>query len=65
MQNKQAPTKEFGKGQKERGNASPYILLNSQDPFNWNLFLLSNAMPQGRILSQNVWPETKKLTHLL
>ena len=41
--NKQAPTKEFRKGQKERGNASPYILLNSQDPSHWNLFLLSNA----------------------
>ena len=34
---------EFGKGPKERGNASPYVLPTSQNPSRWNPSRLSNA----------------------
>ena len=34
---------EFGKGQKEREDASPYVLPTSQNPFCWNPSWLSNV----------------------
>ena len=34
---------EYGKGQKERGDASPYVLPTSQNPSRWNPSWLSDA----------------------
>ena len=56
---------EFRKGQKDRGDASSYVLPTSQNPSHWNPSWLSDT-PLGRTLSQNDWPETiQKLTPLL
>ena len=43
---------EFGKGQKEGGDASPYVLPASQNSSRWNpLWLNNTCTPLGRTLS--------------
>ena len=64
---------EFGKGQKERGDTSPYVLPTSQNPPRWNPSWLSNACTTRKDPeSDQIWtkqddqPETtRKLTPLL
>ena len=57
---------EFGKGQKERGDASPYVLPTSQNPSRWNPSWLSDAHatrkdPESEWLARDN-PETNPIT---
>ena len=49
---------EFGKGQKEREDASPYVLPTSQNPFAGIHLGWAMCAPPGRTLSQDDCPET-------
>ena len=57
---------EFRKGQKERGDASSYVLPTSQNPSRWNLSWLSDAHatrkdPESEWLARDNW-ETNPVT---
>ena len=50
---------EFGKDQKERGDTSPCVLRNSQNPSCWNPSWLRDVCASHiRLASQNDWSET-------
>ena len=49
---------ESGKDQKERGDTSPCVLQNSQNPSCWNPSWLRDVCASHiRLASQNDWPE--------